>query len=282
MQELHYRIRWRATGLIPGAHRGSQGGPGLEFRHHAPLLAAADPRRLDILGSLRDPLRRWLVRVPYQLSAVPVTLLADLSASMGSGDGVPKLDVMADLAAALGHSAWKTGDRFAFYGCDEDLRADFTLPAARARATALELAARLRVCAPAGRSAAGLLQAARHLGGARGLVFVASDWHFPVAFAARVLDALARHDVVPVVIGEPAPAAAQTAAYGARWLTDAESGRRRLVLMRPALAARIAARRERHAADLAALFRRRGRRPLRLSAGFSAAAVNRYFAGGEA
>lgn len=282
MDEIHYRIGWRARGLVPGAHRGSQAGAGLEFRNHAPLLAASDPRRLDILGSLRDPMRRWLVRVPHQLSAIPVTLLADLSASMNSGSS-HKLDVVADLATALGHSTWKTGDRFAFFGCDERLRPDFSLPASRGRATALALAERLRAWQPDGRSAEGLLTAAQFLPGGRGLVFVASDWAFPLPLARRLLDALARHDVVPVVIGDaPGTDDTPTSRWGARWLLDAESGQRRLVLLRPALAERMARARAAHEEGLAAEFRHHGRRPLHLAGRFNAQAVNRYFTGSMA
>ena len=83
MQELHYRIGLPALGHFPGHHRSSRGGGGFEFRGHAALLDAPDVRRLDLHASLRDPFGNWVVRVCSQRKAIPVAMVADLSASLG-------------------------------------------------------------------------------------------------------------------------------------------------------------------------------------------------------
>ena len=56
----HRRRRRSAT--FPAHHRSTRGDSGFEFRGHAPLLDAPDPRRLDLHASLRDPFGDWIVR----------------------------------------------------------------------------------------------------------------------------------------------------------------------------------------------------------------------------
>ena len=54
-EEFHYRIDAPARGHFPGHHRSRRGESGFEFRSHALLVDAPDPRRLDLHASLRDP-----------------------------------------------------------------------------------------------------------------------------------------------------------------------------------------------------------------------------------
>ena len=62
----------------------------------------------------------------------------------------------------------------------------------------------LRAWRPLGRSARALHDAHRHLPRQRALVFLVSDFHLPLADVAQVLASLAAHDVVPVVLWQPA------------------------------------------------------------------------------
>ena len=107
IRELHYRIPGAAVGLFPGHHRSRSGDSGFEFRGHALLQDAPDVRRLDLHASLRDPFGGWLVRLHSQRKAVPVALVADLSASMGFEGAQRKLDVLADFTESLAWSAWR-------------------------------------------------------------------------------------------------------------------------------------------------------------------------------
>jgi len=276
MRELHYRLGARARGLHPGSHRSGGGGPGFEFRTHLPLADAPDARRLDLLASLRDPFGGWFVRRFDERKAITVAAVADLSASMGFEAGERRLDVLADFVACLGVSAWRAGDRFAFVGADERVRPDWLLPPTRQRAAALELAERLRRAAPAGRSAAGLADAARYLPAQRSLVFLLSDFHLPLAFVADVLDSLAAHDVVPVVLWDPVEFAL-SAAHGLAHVVDPETGRRRLVWWRPALRRAWRASQQARRDELVGLFQSRLVRPLFVEGRFDADAVTRHF-----
>jgi len=101
IREVHYRVGGPVRGHFPGHHRSTRGESGFEFRGHAPLLDAPDPRRLDLHASLRDPFGQWRVRVYRQRMSVPVAVVADLSASMGFAASPPKLHVLADFGTLV-------------------------------------------------------------------------------------------------------------------------------------------------------------------------------------
>ncbi len=274
--EIHYRTHAPARGYFPGHHRSKSGESGFEFRGHASLLDAPDPRRLDLHASLRDPFGNWIVRVYSQRKSIPVAIVADLSASMGFEGTRRKQDVLADFTDSLAWSVWRTGDSFGFVGCDEQVRADWLLPQTRVRGVGQALAVRLRGIDLEGASAHGLLDAHRHLSRQRSLVFLVSDFHLPLAALTQVLRSLAQHDVVPVVVWDPAEFTL-TAPRGLAWGIDPESGERRLVWWRPALREKWAARFAERRHDLLAAFRAMRVKPLFVEQGFDADAVTRHF-----
>jgi hypothetical protein len=184
--ELHYRVAGAVRGRLPGAHRSRRGHSGSEFRAHAPLIDVPDVRRLDLHASLRDPFGQWLVRVNSERMAIPVAVVADLSASMGFEGAQRKLDVLADFVESLSWSAWRNGDSFGFVGCDEAIRPELLLPQTRARGGV----SRWPRCArpPAVRHRGCWRR--RHLTRQRSLLFLVSDFHLPLQFVERVLDSL--------------------------------------------------------------------------------------------
>ncbi len=276
MQEIHYRVGLPALGHFPGHHRSTRGDSGFEFRGHAALLDAPDPRRLDLYASLRDPFGNWVVRVHSERRAVPVVMVVDLSASMGFASTRFKLDVVADFAECLAWSAWRTGDRFGFVGCDSVVREDVLVAQTRSRGAGGALAAKLRTLHPEGPSARALLTAHQHLGQRRSLVFLLSDFHLPLSEVEAVIASLAHHDLVPVVVWDPLEFTL-TAQRGLVHVVDPESGQRQFVWWRPALREEwAAAHRERRAA-LLRLFRARRLKPLFIEGGFDADAVTRHF-----
>lgn len=279
MREIHYRIHWYAGGRRPGHHRSRSGGAGYEFRGHAPLLRELDARRLDVHASLRDPFGYaaglWQIRTYYQRSAVRVVLLADLSASMGADATRRKMVLLADFAATLAYSAWRAGDAFGFFGADERLRTEFTAPPSRTRGAGMRVAEALREFAATGASADGLLEAARSLGRARSLVFLASDFHLADPTIDRLMSELTPHSVVPVVFWDEQER--NLPARGFTTLVDAESGARRFLWLRPALRTRFAQRMSARRAHLAQHLGRFGAPPLFLTAPFDADAVSAYF-----
>jgi uncharacterized protein (DUF58 family) len=276
IHEFHYRVSWRATTHRPGHHRGARSGAGFEFTGHASLLCGQDPRRLDVRASIADPFGDWKVRVFRQLATVPVWLVADLSASMGFHGHRRKLDVLADFTASLGYSAWRTGDPFGAVGCDSTVRRDLSIPLTRLRGAGPELATRLRALQPRGEDADGLLEAHRYLGRERSLVFLVSDFHFPLAHAARVLASFERHAVVPVVLWDPQEYR-HLPRFGLVTLRDPETREARTLLLRPRLRERIGRQFAEHREALTALFTREGHPPLFLDHGFHPDRITAYF-----
>jgi len=274
--EIGYRLDRRAGGIRPGMHPGTELGGGLEPLLHGTLLDGRDPRRLDLLASLRDPLRRLLVRRYRQRASIRIYVLADLSASLGFRGRGDRIAILTGLVSALGHSAGRAGDTFAFFGCDTHLRKEFVLPPTRVTGAWIDLATRLEAFTPHGRGSEGLLEALPMLGGQRSLVFLVSDFHFPLDLLEALLSGLARHQVVPIVLGdsgesEPAPG------FGLVRVVDAESGEERTLLMRPSLRRRLRAEAERRHQALSRCFATHGVDPIELSDRFEADRVNDYF-----
>ena len=276
VQELHYRVGSPALGHFPGHHRSTRGDSGFEFRGHASLLDAPDPRRLDLHASLRDPFGNWIVRVYSQRKSIPVVMVADLSASMGFVGTRRKLDVLADFVDSLAWSAWRTGDSFGFVGCDTAVREDLWLPPSRSRGAGSVLAQTLRAWHPEGASARALAAAHRHLGRHRSLVFLVSDFHLPLPEVEAVLASMAHHDLVPVVMWD-ALEFTLSARAGLAHVVDPESGQRQLVWWRPALREQWRAAQQQRRDALLKLFRSKRLKPLFIEGSFDADAVTRHF-----
>ncbi len=278
--EIHYRLAAPARGQRPGAHRSRSGDSGFEYRGHAALKDAPDPRRLDLHASLRDPFGEWRVRLFSQRKAVPVVVVADLSASMGYCGVQHKPEVLADLVDSLAWSAWRASDSFGFIGCAASVQLDWLQLPTRQRQAGATLAQALRGWQPkAGAdsaSANGLLQAPALLGRQRALVFLVSDFHFPLPLLRAALAGLAAHEVVPVVLRD-----AQELALPERWgllhARDPETRRQRLVWWRPALRERWQAAQVAEHAALLQAFSEAGLRPLFVDGAFDADAVTRHF-----
>lgn len=274
--EIGYRLDRRASGIHPGMHPGIEAGGGLEPLRHATLLEGSDTRRLDLLASLRDPLRRLLVRRYRQRASIRLHVLADLSASIGFRGRGDRIETLAHLVSALGYSAGRAGDAFAFIGCDEGVRDEFVLPPTRVTGAWIEIAARLEAFTPNGKGSEGLIEALPMIGGQRSMVFLASDFHFPLGLLDELLTGLSRHQVVPVVLAdsgefEPAPG------IGFVRVADAESGEERTLLMRPALRRRLRLETRRRREALFGCFAAHGVDSIELVDRFDADRMNDYF-----
>ena len=274
--EIGYRLDRRVGGIHPGMHAGTDVGGGLEPLRHETLLDGRDPRRLDLLASLRDPLRRLLVRGYRQRASIRVCVLADLSASLGFRGRGDRIAILTALVSALGYSAGRAGDAFGFIGCDAHVRDELVLPPTRIAGAWMDLAARLAAFTPHGRGSEGLLEAVPMIGGRRSLVFLASDFHIPLDLLDTLLDGLARHQVVPVVLadsGESSPASG----FGLVRVADMETGEERTLVMRPALRRRLRTEAVRRQRALSRCFAAHGVEPVELPDRFDADRVNDYF-----
>lgn len=290
MVEIHYKIPWRASGSFPGFHSSQQKGGGLQFRNHVPLIDAPDPRRFDISASLRDPFEQIRVRIYQQTSAIPIYVIADLSASMKYQGLNNKMDVLADIIASLSYSAYRTGDTFGLVACADQQFEPWVFPPTLNRAVGLELSEKIRLLKDSGHNGAnkqnnanqlgknseGLLMAADNMGSRRALVFLLSDFHFPLGLLDKVMASLAYHDVVPVMLWDKQEYE-QLPDYGLAYLKDAETNKSRMLLMRPSLKKRIQRQfLERHE-KITKILSQYGRLPLLLENGFNPDEITHYF-----
>jgi uncharacterized protein (DUF58 family) len=276
VQEFHYRLRGRVGGRRIGSHPGSSLGAGQEFAAHLNLYDLPDPRRLDLRASLRNVRGDWLVRVYRQRTGIPVHAVVDVSASMRFGLRMPKLRIVAEFVEALGRSAFRVGDPLGMLAFDARERRDLYVPALLGRGMGSAMAARLERCETHPGGIDGLEQAALHLAGREGLVFLVSDFHWPLDRLGGVLDLLAHAYVVPMVVWDPAeiePPARNTLAV----LHDSESGTRRTLWMRPRLRAQWREAVARRRAELEHVFAASGLRPFYVLGAFDGEALTRYF-----
>ncbi|MGR8950250.1 MAG: DUF58 domain-containing protein [Gammaproteobacteria bacterium] len=274
--EIHYKVAWRARSNYPGAHPSQQKGGGHQFRHHVPFLSAPDPRRFDVRASLKDPFETLYVRLYQQTSAIPVYVLADLSASMSYEGEFSKQATIADFIHALSFSSYKLGDRFGFVGLSDKQTAPIVVPASMNRAAGIELSTRVRGLSLEGQDADGLFLAPELLGSTRALVFLISDFHFDDADIAKLVSSLAHHDVIPVVLWDKQEHA-NLPKYGIARVADPETGDSRMLFMRPSLRDRIEQTFEHRRQQLFGLLSRLGRPPIMLEEGFNAEIITDYF-----
>jgi len=275
-QEFHYRLPYRVGGQRPGSHPGSSLGAGQEFVSHMSLFDRPDPRRLDLRASVRNLGGDWLVRVNRQRAGVPVHVIVDVSASMSFGSRKTKLEVAADFVEALGQSAFRVGDALGMRAFDAAERDDLFMPALLSRGVGSVMAAMLRQCETIAGGIEGLQPAATHFAGRQGLIFLVSDFHWPLEKLGPALDCFAHAYLVPMIVWDPAET--QPPAHDAlAALRDAETGVRRTLWVRPKLREQwrdaVAQRR----AQLDRLFAQREIRPFYLSGAFDGEAMSHYF-----
>ena len=126
------------------------------------------------------------------------------------------------------------------------------------------MVARLRAYVPVRRGASGLIEAAARVGRKRNMVLVVSDFLLPEAELEALFDALSGHDIVPIRIVDSRQSA-ELPSWGLIELVDLETGRRRLVAMRPSLKADWQRRIEARRSFFRALAARHGRTPFEIT-----------------
>jgi uncharacterized protein (DUF58 family) len=280
LPEFRYRSPRRVPGQRAGSHAATALGAGLEFVTHQSLYARPDPRRLDLRASIASLSSDWLVRVNRQRAAMTVRLLVDVSASMHFG-APSKMEVVTGFVQALGHSAFRVGDAVGMVAFDARERPDLRIPAWRHRGMGDMLAAMLLQCQGGAGGMQGLREAASLLAGRSGIVFLVSDFHWPLAGLDEVLDQLAPAHVVPLVVWDPAETE-PPAREGLALLSDAESGATRTLWLRPALRTRWRDAVRARGAELDHLFGAHGVRPFYLQGSFDAEALSRHLYEGDA
>jgi len=264
--DILYRPRGRFASNHVGAHTSSEVGGFGVFRDQAPFMRYPDARRIDVRATLRDPFGGTYVRRFEQRTAIDVYALVDLSASMGFVGAADRFRVAVDLCAALAYSTTRVGDRFGLFPYERAMINQSTLPATRSRKAALAAVERLALETPRGSSAEGVLGAVAALGATRKLVFLISDFRWPEPLIEQAFDALALHDVAPLVLIDSVETVPPK--WGLMELRDSESARRQLLLMRPALQRRWIEAEQARRRSLARLSSLRSRAPIYIKDGF--------------
>lgn len=262
--DIPYRLAWRTRAARIGAHRSSHSGSGGMFRDLTSLLDARDPRRIDLRQTLRDPFEAVHVRRFEQTSAIAVTMLLDASGSMAFAGRTRKIALARQLAQVISASAVRSGDSFALLGADDRVRQDLSLAPSRARSTIRRARDMLATFKPSQAGSSGLVEAASLIGSRRGLVFLVSDFLMPTVQLIALFERLARHDVIPIALHDSAESAALPA-WGLMELADLETGRRRLVVLRPSLKDAWHRRSEARRSDVRNIARRFGREPFEVT-----------------
>ena len=130
--------------------------------------------------------------------------------------------------------------------------------------------------AAGGSGAQGLARAVAKLAVRQGLIFVVSDFHWPLDGLPAVLDMLMRACVVPMVVWDPAelvPPAEGTFLE----VRDVESGARRTVWLTERVRAKWRDAIVRRRSEIADVFGKRGITPFHVEGGFDPEALSRYF-----
>lgn len=271
-----YRIPGRSGAHRPGGHQASTNGAGDAFHNHARLFDLRDPRRLDVRASLRAGRGEWLVRAYRQRATISIRLVVDVSASMHVGAPLRKLDIAARFAESAAHSAFSAGDAVGLQAFDATPREDLYFPVVHGRGTGELMRSALAACTPGRAAGCGLAETIRQLAGRRDLVFLVSDFHWPLAVVAEAMDMLSHAWLVPMVVWDQTEMAPPPV-DGLVTLRDAETGAATPVWVNARLRQRwttqVASRR--HA--LNALFGARSLLPIYLHGRFDAQALSRYF-----
>lgn len=277
LEEFHYQISWRSHSAIPGHHHSTQSGGGYEFHGHAPLLSNPQPRNLDIHASLHDPFGQFVVRTFRQSSSIPVYVIADLSASMGFNGSKGKMQVLTQFVEAAAYSTYRTGDPFGFIGCSDKIHWQLSHPLRWNKTSPMQLIDRLKRFQPNRPSADGLLHVQDYISRHRSLLFLVSDFHFPLKTLTVILDHLAPHDVIPVVLWNSLES--RVPKWGIARLKDPESGVQRCLFFRPRLQKAFFEAFEQRHRDIIHTCIPYGRTPFFVIDQFNPEALTRYFWG---
>jgi uncharacterized protein (DUF58 family) len=251
-------------------------GIGDQLRSVVLLRDHPDPRRLDLRASLRDPFENIWVRDFNLNSALKVIVLVDTSASMGYVGKVNRLHVAQKIASQLALSAYRSGDAFGLFAGGETLNKQCMLPPKANRGAWLWVNHHFAKLKAQGKHADGLFSAIPYLPQRRCLVFVVSDFRWPAGKLKLLLKKLSHHDVVPVMLQDPAEVD-ELPKSGIAILRDAENGAGQFVWMRASLQKQMEDLRAQHISNVEDACRMYGGKPFVVKGEFSTALLTKYF-----
>ena len=282
IKEFSYHIAWRSRSRRPGRHKSNQRGMGMEFRGHTTLLSYPDPRRIDIRQTIRDPLEQVHVRIFNQKSITPVFVLCDLSGSMQyrtsqqDGTAKKKIEIAADIAQSVAHSATRNRDLVGFIGFDDIVREDWLCTLSARPHSTVEMAENLRVYEAPEVGSRGVTEIVRLLPRERSLIFMVSDFHMPITDLEESLVLMQRHHIVPIVLWDSSEYS-DLPEFGITNVTDPETGAKRTLFLRKSYRDRILKSFTDRRKAIEDLFLRYDMQPFFLENSFDADQLSEYF-----
>ena len=226
------RVELRTRGLVSSRYSGEYHsvfkGQGIEFVEVREYLPGDDVRAIDWNVSARTG--GVFVKKYVEERELTVLLAVDLSGSQRFGTrGRFKSDMVAEVAASLAMSAVRNNDRVGLLAFTD--RVELFVPPAKGRRHVLRILRDLLAFRPAGAGTdlGGALEYALRVLRSRSIVFLVSDFQGTQdERAGKALTVAAhRHDVVPVVLTDPAEAELPDA--GLIEVADPETGQRVVV-----------------------------------------------------
>ncbi len=264
IRQVEIKARILADEALLGTYRSVFRGSGLEFEEVREYEPGDDVRTIDWNVSARTG--ETFVKKYVEERELTVLLAVDLSASQRFGTrGRFKSEMVPEVAATLAMSAVRNNDRVGLLIFTE--RVEAFVPPQKGRRHALRILRDLLVFRPAGRGTdvAAALEHARRVLRSRSIVFLVSDFQLADEARARFARALrwmaVRHDVIPVVLADPADAAVPE--VGVLRMMDPETGRMEYVDTDVA-SERFAKAAKKERAELARVFRRLGMEEIEL------------------
>jgi uncharacterized protein (DUF58 family) len=226
VRRIDLRTRGRVASQFTGEYHSVFKGQGIEFVEVREYVPGDDVRTIDWNVSARTG--GAFVKKYVEERELTVLLAVDVSASQRWGTrGRMKSEMVPEVAATLAMSAVRNNDRVGMLVFSD--RIESFVPPQKGRRHALRILRDLLVFEPAGRGTelAAAVDHARRMLRSRSIVFLVSDFRVGEADRAALeksLGALAvRHDVIPVVLADPADAALSE--LGVLRVMDPETGR---------------------------------------------------------
>jgi uncharacterized protein (DUF58 family) len=262
------RIDLRTRGLVASQFTGEYHsvfkGQGIEFVEVREYVPGDDVRTIDWNVSARTG--QTFVKKYVEERELTVLLAVDLSASQRFGTrGRFKSEMVPEVAATLAMSAVRNNDRVGLLVFTD--RVESFVPPQKGRRHALRILRDLLVFQPQqrGTDLAAALEHARRVLRSRSIVFIVSDFQMEDEARERFERALGwiavRHDVIPVVLADPADA--EVPEVGVLRMMDPETGRMEYVDTDVAFE-RFATVAKKERAELARVFRRLGMEEIEL------------------
>ena len=226
--EFFYKKRRFASSSRPGGHSSSIKGTGMIFDKLVTLINNPDPRRLDIMASLKDPFEQWWVREYRQRASIPVVALLDLSTSVSFEGENDNVFFLMDFLKSLSRSTYRMGDRLGLVGFDNSIKDDWYYPPSSKRIINNSLIEKLFKNIEFQRGHNGIKILHTLLPKEPGLVFFVSDFHISLDLFEKFIIDSPRQEIVPIVIQDLAEVSGWKK-NGVSLLSDSETNRKRLV-----------------------------------------------------